>query len=259
MSIRSAPLPDWVGDAVRLVPDLLPALARDGIRDEASYQARESHLPRRTRTALSQLRRDLLVLERVAVRDLARSAPPWVREGRIADLPVPHRNRDALTGAGYHLVSDLEPASDEHLAGLAGMGPFGLRALAFSLQRASCAPAPRAALSGPDPDRVSALLSGIPPELTKIRVTDLVPVPTRIRNAFRSERIETFGDLMSRTDGDLRMLPNFGQKSLEDLLTILEDLIGQLASETGTRVSSHAIIENAGGSAEDTLTEPALL
>lgn len=169
---------NWVPTLLALDPDLAPALARAGIRDEASYQEREAGLPRRIRAEVAAARRDLLLFDRVPIGDLARpgAAPP----------------------------------------------PAAQRAIRLGLYRAvrrgapSAPPRPR-----PPNDRVQALVRDAGPALRALPLAELPGLPVRALNAARKGQIGTVGDLDGWTDANLKMLPYFGEKTLEDLLAAL--------------------------------------
>ncbi len=204
---------NWVPTLLALDPDLAPALARARIRDEASYQEREAGLPRRIRAEVAAARRDLLLFDRVPIGDLVLAAPPWVRDLPLAELGLPARASSRLDGAVR--VGDLARPG-------AAPPPAAQRAIRLGLYRAvrrgapSAPPRPR-----PPNDRVQTLVRDAGPALRALPLAELPGLPVRALNAARKGQIGAVGDLDGWTDANLKMLPYFGEKTLEDLLAAL--------------------------------------
>lgn len=209
--------PDWVPTLLALAPDLVPALSRAGIRDDRTYLDREGELPRRIRARVAAARLDLTLIDRVEIGELAIRCPPWVREAPIEALSIPPELNSRLRGAGASRVSDLVGAPVA--AELSGSDQGLVRlALYRAVRTGALRPEPR-----PEPprDRVRSLLRLAPDELLQAPLSALPGLPIRVLRATQRGGIERVGDLAERSDANLKMLPYFGTKSLEDLLLVL--------------------------------------
>lgn len=203
-----------------LEPDLAPALARVGIRDEQSYLDREGALPRRVRTKVASTRRDLLLLDGIPLRDLARVSPPWLRGLTPMEIGVPAPIAKDLSGSGVDRVVDLAGPASSRIRGEAA------RVLRLALYRAGSSGAPRPE-QAPEPasDRVIGLVDAAPDEVRATALADIPGVPARALTAARGARILTVGDLSLWSDTSLKMLPYFGEGTLQGLLNALEAVI----------------------------------
>ncbi len=61
-------------------------------------------------------------------------------------------------------------------------------------------------------------IKGIAPDAS---LKELVGITNRIRDCLLNDNITTVGELLQKTEYELRRIPNFGEKSLRDLRTIL--------------------------------------
>lgn len=220
MNDRNTPGGDWVPTLLSLEPDLAPALARVGIRDERSYLDREGGLPRRVRTEVATARRDLLLLDGIPLQDLARVSPPWLRGLTLTDIGVPAPIAKDLSGSGVERVVDLAGPASSRIRGEAA------RVLRLALYRAGSSGAPRPQQT-PEPasDRVIGIVDAAPDEVRATALADIPGVPARALTAARGARILTVGDLASWSDKSLKMLPYFGEGTLQGLLNALETAI----------------------------------
>ncbi|MCA9774823.1 MAG: hypothetical protein KC466_20550, partial [Myxococcales bacterium] len=69
--------------------------------------------------------------------------------------------------------------------------------------------------------RVQTLVRDAGPALRALPLAELPGLPVRALNAARKGQIGAVGDLDGWTDANLKMLPYFGEKTLEDLLAAL--------------------------------------
>jgi hypothetical protein len=217
MNEETVTLGNWVPTLLALDPDMAPALVKAGIRDEASYVDREMALPRRIRTQVAISRRDLSVLDRIPLHDLALVSPPWMRGLSPAQIGVPGPIAEELEGVGVRCVADLARTPD------ALTGTSAIRAVRLALYRAGKAGAPRPApASVAAQNRVSALVTGAPEGVRSAALEDIPDIPTRALNAARRSEIRTVGELIGWSDKDLKMLPYFGEGTLQGLIDSLE-------------------------------------
>jgi hypothetical protein len=214
---RNAHGGDWVPTLLSLEPDLAPALARVGIRDEHSYLDREGAMPRRIRNEVALARRDLLLLDGIPLRDLVRVSPPWLRALTLLDIGTPQPVAEHLSRSGVTRVEDMIT-----MAEVPG-GEAAARVLRLALYRAGRSGAPKPQQTpAPAPDRVIGLVSTAPEEVRSMAFTDLPGLPSRAVNAARSAGIRNVGDLAHWSDKDLKMLPCFGEGTLQGVLCSLE-------------------------------------
>lgn len=205
---------NWV-PAVGLVdPDLYAHLVRARIRDERSYLEREHLLTRRVRGLAAQMRRDLLLLDRIPLADLVRVSPPWLLDMSFEVMGVPSVICEKLKNG---CVRDLSGPQGGSLSE-EEIGTFRL-----ALYRAGKVGAPSKVSPPPPPaDRVMTLLESASPTVLDLPVAEIPALPRRVRNALRSGPIGQVSDLSGWSDTALRLLPQLGQKSLEDLIACLE-------------------------------------
>jgi hypothetical protein len=213
MTVSDTPGPDWVAALGRVDPDLYAQLLRARIRDEGSYLQRERLLPSRVRTLTAQVRRDLLLLDRIPIGELVRVSPPWLLELSLERIGAPASVCEKRGGLRVRDLPDL----------LGEVGPEEAAALRFALYRAGRARAPRREVPEPATDRVRALIASASAALWEAPIDEVPGLPRRVRNALVSGQVGTVGDLDRWTDEELKLLPQFGRKSLEDLLVCLEE------------------------------------
>jgi hypothetical protein len=220
MSPAPTPYPNWVPTLLVLSPDLAQPLFRAGIRDETSYLTREASLSRRIRSAVARARRDLILLGRTPLRDLAAACPPWVRERPLEAIMVPAPIIARLAKGGVRLVSDLTLTGDDLSASVTG------RALKLALYRAGRDEAPLLP-AGPEPaaDRICNLVRSAPEKVLGMPVGDLPWLPPRLLPSLDAERIRTVRDLQGWSDTRLKGLPRIGEGTLQDLIRSLEHVI----------------------------------
>jgi len=208
---------NWVHILLALDPGLGPVLSRAGIRDEASYLDREISLPRRIRTQVATSRRDLSVLDRIPLYELARVSPPWLRDLSLEKIGVPALFCAEFQGVGVCSVADLARTPD------ASTRSFAVSAVRLALYRAGNGGPPRPERAQEvAQDRVSALVLAAPERVRLIALDDLPGIPTRVLSATARSQIRTVGDLTTWSDKDLKMLPYFGEGTLQGLIDSLE-------------------------------------
>ena len=173
-----ADLPDWVPALIIVEPDLSVPLERAGIRDDLTYQARESELPRRVRSRVASARRDLTLQGLIPIRLVARTSPPWVLDLPVAEMGLPESVLSRLSAVGVVTVGDL--AKMDHVT----TGPFEERAIRLALYLAGRRGAPaRAAVPASPADRVRSAVRSAPLPLRERLLAEIPGVPKRALNA----------------------------------------------------------------------------
>lgn len=224
MSVSAPASRDWPLALRRVDPDLYAQLARARIRDEEGYLARERLLPRRVRTLAAQIRRDLLLLDRVPLEDLVRVSPPWLLDTGLDRIGAPASVCEKRAGLRVRDLPEL----------IGGMSPEELSAVRFALYRSGRATAPaREAVETPA-DRVRDLVAAAPEPVRQAEVGELPGLPRRVLNALRTGGVARVEELDRWSDTDLTLLPQFGRKSLEDLLRSLEEAVADAPDPSGT-------------------------
>jgi len=205
---------NWVPAVGRVDPDLYAHLVRTRIRDERSYLEREHLLPRRVRGLTAQTRRDLLLLDRIPLTELVRVSPPWLLDMRLEVMGVPLRICEK-TGRGR--------ARDLLGPQVRSLSTDEVGTIRLALYRAGRAGAPNKVAPPPPPgDRVITLLDTAPQAALDLPVSEVPGLPRRVLNALRSGSIEQVSHLSGWSDTALQFLPQFGQRSLDDLLACLQ-------------------------------------
>lgn len=205
---------NWVPTVGRVDPDLFAHLVRARIRDERSYLEREHLLTRRVRGLTAQTRRDLLLLDRIPLTDLVRVSPPWLLEMSLEVMGVP-----------FGICEKLKRGRVRDLSGpLAGsLSAEEVGTVRLALYRAGKSGAPSRVSPPPPPgDRVMTLLVSASATVLDLPVAEIPGLPRRVRNALRSGSIDQVSNLSGWSDTALQFLPQFGQKSLDDLLACLQ-------------------------------------
>lgn len=214
---------NWVSDVGRVDPDLFGSLARARITDERSYLEREHLLTRRVRGLVAQTRRDLLLLDRIPLADLVRVSPPWLLDMRLEVMGVP---------LGICEKTGLGRARDLSGPQVRSLTADEVGTVRLALYRAGKSGAPNKVAPPPPPgDRVITLLDAAPKAALDLPVSEVPGLPRRVRNALRSGGIEQVSDLSGWSDTALQFLPQFGQKSLDDLLACLQAVIETAPSD----------------------------
>lgn len=70
------------------------------------------------------------------------------------------------------------------------------------------------------------------------RTIDDLDLETRTLNSLKNANILTLGDLVTRSEGEVLETKGFGQKSLEEVQTVLADLGLSLGMEPGAEARS---------------------
>ena len=71
------------------------------------------------------------------------------------------------------------------------------------------------------PAETGAVAAGVMPELYRLTVEEL-ELPTRIANALRKGSFKTVKDLAEATVAQLKQVKNLGEKSVENVVTLLK-------------------------------------
>ena len=57
-----------------------------------------------------------------------------------------------------------------------------------------------------------------------LKKVDEFELSVRVMNALKNDNIKYLGDLVTKTDGEILRMPNFGRKSLNEVKQVLKDL-----------------------------------
>lgn len=232
MTVQSVSEKDWVPTLLALDPELAAPLRRAGIRDERTYLEREGFLSRRIRTEVASTRRDLLLLGRIPLRDLARVSPPWISGMTLSELRVPARVVSECSAVGIVRIADLAGSGEYALPADHALPADVERTVKLALYRAGKRGAPRPKRQSPGPDdRVRGLVRSAPEPIRELALVEISGLPTRVRNTMSIQGVRTVSDLERWSDTDLKLLPQFGEKSLEDLITGIRAAIDNFAVE----------------------------
>jgi len=168
----------------------------------------------------------------------------------IHDLPLSVRTFNCFMNAGVRTLKDISNKSDQELLRIKNFGLTSLNEVRHLLS---------------NPTTVHSFLNSAeepatPPEGFSILLLDThlenIGLSVRTRNAFRNHDIQTFGDLVNMTATQLLQKKNFGRKSLNETIQMLESHGLRLNMRLDLESLRTQSAQNAGGpEAQDTQSD----
>jgi hypothetical protein len=134
--------------------------------------------------------------------------------------------RICLEGHGIRTPADLAVMTEEEVRRFEGVDEESFTFLREVLERSELRFGMSKIKPAPIGDQPSAEL-----EMNLARSINELEFSVRSENALKNARIETVRDLIQKTEKEMLLLPNFGRKSLREVVEILETMGLSLTSE----------------------------
>jgi Bacterial RNA polymerase, alpha chain C terminal domain len=136
---------------------------------------------------------------------------PFLWTVKIDDLKLSNKVSNALIRAGYENVGELVELPDEELHAIANLGTTGVREIKAKIRELKVNQA------GRFPSTITDSL-GLDIAIENLQLS------TRTYNALRRMGIDTVQKLKDLTEYELRDIPNFGEKSINEVKEILKTI-----------------------------------